>query len=50
MRKVRLLVTAFVAALAFAAGACSSPTGPDHVIGSGNHVIGSGNHVIGSGN
>jgi hypothetical protein len=50
MKKTRLLVTAAVVAIAFAASACSSPTAPDHVIGSGNHVIGSGNHVIGSGN
>jgi hypothetical protein len=50
MKKSGLLVTAVFAALAFAAAACTSPTSPDHVIGSGNHVIGSGNHVIGSGN
>ena len=50
MKKTRFLATAVFAAFAFAAAACSSPTAPDHVIGSGNHVIGSGNHVIGSGN
>jgi len=50
MKKTRFLATALFAAIALAAAACSSPTAPDHVIGSGNHVIGSGNHVIGSGN
>ena len=50
MKKVRLFLTALVAALAFTATACTSPTGPDHTIGSGNHTIGSGNHTIGSGN
>ena len=50
MKKTRFLATTLFAAIAFAAAACSSPTAPDHVIGSGNHVIGSGNHVIGSGN
>jgi hypothetical protein len=50
MKRVRLLLTAAFAALALTAAACSSPTGPDHTIGSGNHTIGSGNHTIGSGN
>lgn len=50
MKKVRLFVAAVVAALAFTATACSSPTAVDHTIGSGNHTIGSGNHTIGSGN
>ena len=50
MKKVRLLLTAVIAALAFTVTACTSPTGPDHTIGSGNHTIGSGNHTIGSGN
>ena len=50
MKKVRLLLTAVIATLALAATACSSPTAPDHILGSGNHVLGSGNHVLGSGN
>jgi hypothetical protein len=50
MKKVRLLLTVVIASLAMAATACTSPTGPDHTIGSGNHTIGSGNHTIGSGN
>ena len=50
MKRVRLLLTAVFATLAFTVAACSSPTGPDHTIGSGNHTIGSGNHTIGSGN
>lgn len=43
MKKMRLLLTAVIAALALTTAACSSPTDPGHVIGSGNHVIGSGN-------
>jgi hypothetical protein len=50
MKKTRLFLAALIATLAMSAAACTSPTGPNHVIGSGNHVIGSGNHVIGSGN
>ncbi len=50
MKKVRLFLAAVIATLALSAAACSSPTGPDHTIGSGNHTIGSGNHTIGSGN
>lgn len=50
MKRTRLFVTALIASLALAAAACTSPTGPDHTIGSGNHTIGSGNHTIGSGN
>ncbi|MGD2123646.1 MAG: hypothetical protein PVJ76_17980 [Gemmatimonadota bacterium] len=50
MKRIRLLLTALVATLALSAAACTSPTGPDHTIGSGNHTIGSGNHTIGSGN
>lgn len=50
MKKVRLFVAALAAAFALAATACTSPTGVDHTIGSGNHTIGSGNHTIGSGN
>jgi hypothetical protein len=43
MKKVRLFLTAVVVTLALTATACTSPTGPDHTIGSGNHTIGSGN-------
>lgn len=43
MKKVRLFVAALAAALALTATACTSPTGVDHTIGSGNHTIGSGN-------
>lgn len=50
MKKVRLTLTAAIAALAFTVAACSSPTGPDHTLGSGNHTLGSGNHTLGSGN
>jgi len=50
MKRVRLFLTAIVATLAFAAAACTSPTGPDHTLGSGNHTLGSGNHTLGSGN
>ena len=41
MKKVRLLLAAIVATLALSTAACTSPTGPDHTIGSGNHTIGS---------
>jgi hypothetical protein len=50
MKKVRLFLTAVIATLALAAAACTSPTGPDHTLGSGNHTLGSGNHTLGSGN
>ena len=50
MKKVRLFLAAVIATLALSTAACTSPTGPDHTIGSGNHTIGSGNHTIGSGN
>ena len=43
MKRVRLFLTALIVTLALAATACTSPTGPDHTIGSGNHTIGSGN-------
>ena len=50
MKKARRFLTALACALAFTAAACSSPTGPDHTIGTGNHTIGTGNHTIGTGN
>ena len=50
MKKVRLFLTAVLATLALSAAACTSPTGPDHTLGSGNHTLGSGNHTLGSGN
>lgn len=51
MRKLRLFIAAFVAALALSSAACTSPTAPvDHTLGSGNHTLGSGNHTLGSGN
>ena len=50
MKKVRLLLTAVIATLALTAASCTSPTGPDHTLGSGNHTLGSGNHTLGSGN
>jgi hypothetical protein len=50
MKKVRILLTAAFTVLAMGAAACSSPTGPDHTLGSDNHTLGSGNHTLGSGN
>jgi len=50
MKKVRVLLTALFTTLALGAAACSSPTGPDHTLGSDNHTLGSGNHTLGSGN
>ena len=49
MKKIRLFVSAAMAVLAFSVASCTSPTAPDHTIGSGNvdepppHTIGSGN-------
>jgi len=50
MKKVRLLLTALIATLALSAAACTSPTGPDHTLGSDNHTLGSDNHTLGSDN
>ena len=43
MKKARMFVVALIATMAMAAAACTSPTGPDHTLGSGNHTLGSGN-------
>lgn len=49
MKKVRLLLTVVLTTLALAT-ACTSPTGPDHTLGSDNHTLGSDNHTLGSDN
>jgi hypothetical protein len=50
MKKVRLLLTAILTTLALSAAACTSPTAPDHTLGSDNHTLGSDNHTLGSDN
>lgn len=50
MNKVRLLLTALLTTLALSAVACTSPTAPDHTLGSDNHTLGSDNHTLGSDN
>jgi len=50
MKKARLLLTALVATAALTLAACTSPTGPDHTLGSDNHTLGSDNHTLGSDN
>ena len=43
MKSLRLMIAATLTTLALTMAACSSPTGPDHTLGSGNHTLGSGN-------
>lgn len=50
MKKARLLLTALMATAALTLAACTSPTGPDHTLGSDNHTLGSDNHTLGSDN
>jgi len=50
MKKVRRLLAVLMATAALSAAACTSPTGPDHTLGSDNHTLGSDNHTLGSDN
>jgi hypothetical protein len=57
MKRIRFFAVTLLAALAVAASACTSPTGPDHTLGGNNHTLGSNNepgdgdgHTLGSNN